>query len=99
MIWDGAKGNEEIRDLSAWKGILLGGVATSIDALAVGVAHSLADQSFHDFVPLLISVFVITALSAVLGICGGKAIGRRTGPAAEIIGGCILVGIGISLLL
>ncbi|MBQ2543402.1 MAG: manganese efflux pump [Bacteroidales bacterium] len=48
--------------------------------------------------PLLLSVFVVTALSAVLGICGGKAIGKRTGPVAEIIGGCVLIGIGISLL-
>ena len=98
MIWEGIKRDEEVRDLSAWKGIIIGGLATSIDALAVGVAQSLANQSLSDFIPLLLSVFVVTALSAVLGICGGKAIGKRTGPVAEIIGGCVLIGIGISLL-
>ena len=99
MVWSGIKGDEEVRNLGAWKGIVLGGIATSIDALAVGASQSLAGQTFPGFLPLLISVFVITALSAVLGICGGKFIGKRTGPIAEIIGGCILIGIGISLLL
>lgn len=98
MIWEGIKGDKDVRDLSAWKGIIIGGLATSIDALAVGVAQSFADQSPADFIPLLVSVFVVTALSSILGICGGKAIGKRTGPLAEIIGGCVLIGIGISLL-
>ena len=99
MVWSGIKGDEEVRNLGAWKGIVLGGIATSIDALAVGASQSLAGQTFAGFLPLLISVCVITALSAVLGICGGKFIGKRTGPIAEIIGGCVLIGIGISLLL
>ena len=98
MLIEGIRGTEEIRDLSGWRNVVLGGVATSIDALAVGVAQSFADQSPADFIPLLVSVFVVTALSAILGICGGKAIGKRTGPLAEIIGGCVLIGIGISLL-
>ncbi len=98
MIWEGIKGDEEVRDLSAWKGIILGGFATSIDALAVGAAQSFAETSTREFTPLLISVFVVTALSVILGVLGGKAIGKRTGPVAEILGGCVLIGIGISLL-
>ncbi|MBR0029157.1 MAG: hypothetical protein IJP55_02795 [Bacteroidales bacterium] len=46
----------------------------------------------------LVASLVITALSAVLGICGGRAIGKKTGRTALIIGGCVLIGIGISLL-
>ena len=98
MLWSGIKGEEEVRDLGAWRGIILGGIATSIDAFAVGVSQSISGESFSEFIPLLVSVFVITALSAVLGICGGRAIGKKTGRTALIIGGCVLIGIGISLL-
>ncbi|MBO7628886.1 MAG: manganese efflux pump, partial [Bacteroidales bacterium] len=78
--------------------IFLGGVATSIDALAVGVAESMENTAWDGFLPLHISVFVVTALTAILGICGGRFIGSRVGRIAEIIGGCVLIAIGSSLL-
>jgi putative Mn2+ efflux pump MntP len=99
MLLEGIRGKEEVRDLGSWSKIAVGGIATSIDALAVGVAQSMEDTAWHAFLPLLVSVFVVTALSAVLGICGGRFIGRRVGRAAEILGGCVLIGIGVSLLL
>ena len=99
MIWEGLKGKDEVRNLNGWKNVILGGVATSIDALAVGVADSIDGKPFSDFLPLLISVFVVTALSAVLGICGGRAIGARAGRWAEVIGGLVLIGIGVWMLL
>ncbi|MBR5042950.1 MAG: manganese efflux pump [Bacteroidales bacterium] len=99
MLLEGIRGKEEVRKLDSWRNIVLGGIATSIDALAVGVAQSMEDTRWSGFLPLLIAVFVVTALSAVLGICGGRFIGSRVGRIAEIIGGCILIGIGISLLL
>ena len=89
----------EVRDLNGWRNIVLGGVATSIDALAVGAAQSMDEVSWHAFVPLLVSVFVITALSVVVGIRGGRAIGARFGRWAEIAGGLVLIGIGVSILL
>lgn len=99
MLFEGIRGSDEVRDLGSWGKIFLGGFATSIDALAVGVAESMENTGWSSFLPLLIAVFVVTALSAVLGICGGKFIGNRVGRIAEIIGGCILIGIGVSLLL
>ena len=98
MLLEGIRGKEEVRDLGSWKNIILGGIATSIDALAVGVAQSMEDTAWSAFLPLLVSVFVVTALSAVLGICGGRFVGKHVGRAAEIIGGCVLIGIGASLL-
>ena len=93
-------GEEENADASmAPKEMLLLAIATSIDALAVGVAKSMEDTGLEAFLPLLAAVFAVTALSAVVGICGGRFIGRRAGPVAEIVGGCVLIGIGISLLL
>ena len=98
MLLEGIRGNEEVRKLDGWRNIILGGIATSIDALAVGVAESMEDTAWNGFLPLLIAVFVVTALSAVIGICGGRFIGKVAGRVAEIIGGLVLIGIGISLL-
>lgn len=98
MLVEGIRGKEEVRNLDGWRNVLVGGVATSIDALAVGVAQSMEDVSFSGFLPLLLSVFVITALSVVLGLRGGSAIGSRFGRWAEIVGGVVLIGIGVGIL-
>ena len=42
MIVEGFRGKEEVRDLNGARNIILGGIATSIDALAVGVSESMA---------------------------------------------------------
>lgn len=102
MLTEGIKalkgGETETRDLNGWKNILLGGIATSIDAMAVGVAQSMAGQTRQEFFPLFLSVLVVTAASVVIGICGGRTIGGRFGHKAEIIGGAVLIGIGVSVL-
>lgn len=102
MLTEGIKalkgGETETRDLNGWRNILLGGIATSIDAMAVGVAQSMAGQTRQEFFPLFLSVLVVTAASVVIGICGGRTIGGRFGHKAEIIGGAVLIGIGVSVL-
>ena len=99
MLIEGIRGKEEARNLDGWRNVLVGGVATSIDALAVGVAQSMEDVSFSGFLPLLLSVFAVTALSVVAGLKGGSAIGVRFGRWAEIAGGLVLIGIGVSVLI
>lgn len=99
MLIEGIKGEAEVRDLSSWRNIILGGVATSIDALAVGVAQSMEGADWPAFLPLLVAVFAITALSVVIGLRGGRAIGARFGRWAEIVGGVVLIAIGVSVLL
>lgn len=98
MLIEGIKGEAEVRDLSNWRNIILGGLATSIDALAVGVAQSMDGADWPGFLPLLVSVFAITALSVVVGLRGGRAIGARFGRWAEIVGGLVLIAIGVSVL-
>ena len=98
MLIEGIKGEAEVRDLSSWRNIILGGVATSIDALAVGVAQSMEGADWPAFLPLLVAVFVITALSVIIGLRGGRAIGERFGRWAEIVGGVVLIAIGVSVL-
>ena len=96
MLIEGIRGKAEVRNLNGWRNIVLGGLATSIDALAVGVAESMDG---HGILPLAVSVFVITALSVIIGLWGGRALGARFGRWAVIIGGTVLIAIGVSVLL
>lgn len=99
MLIEGIKGEEEVKDLNGWKNVILGGIATSIDALAVGISLSMDGQTWLEIWPLALSVLVVTALSVVAGIWGGKTIGRLVGRWAEIIGGLVLIGIGVGVLI
>ena len=87
--------------LDGFKNVVLSGVATSIDALAVGVSLSLVEttRQFASICPLFVAVFVVTALSVLAGLLGGRAIGHRFGHWAEVFGGLVLIGIGVSFLL
>ena len=99
MFIEGVKGDEEVKDLNGWKNIILGGIATSIDALAVGISLSMDARPWPEVRPLAVAVFAVTALSVIAGIWGGKTIGARAGRGAEIAGGLVLVAIGVTILL
>lgn len=87
--------------LDGLRNIVLSGVATSIDALAVGVSESMVEttRAFSSICPLFLSVFAVTALSVVAGLLGGKVLGRHLGHWAEVLGGLVLIGIGVSFLI
>lgn len=99
MLVEGLKGEEDVKNLNGLRNIVLSGIATSIDALAVGMAQSMAGSSAGEILPLLVSVFVITALSVVTGMFGGHVLGKKTGRWAEIVGGIVLICIGVNILL
>ena len=99
MLIEGIRGEAEVRDLNGWRNVLLSGVATSIDALAVGGAQSMDGVDGGGVLPLAVAVFVITALSVIVGLWGGRGIGLRLGRWAEIAGGLVLIAIGISVLI
>lgn len=70
-------------------------VATSIDALAVGVTFAVLGVAI--LVPVVVIGLVAAALTTV-----GMLIGRRVGPAfgrkAQLAGGIVLIGIGLKIL-
>lgn len=75
--------------------LLLLAVATSIDALAVGVSFSFINMA------LMMPVIIIGAMSFALTGAGffiGKKAGELLGKKAEILGGLILIGIGVKIL-
>lgn len=98
MLIEGIKDNAEVKDLNGMKNVILGGIATSIDALAVGVAQSMAGTGPRDACILIAAVLLVTILSVLAGISGGHIIGRKCGRWAEIFGGVVLIAIGTSLL-
>lgn len=76
--------------------LLVLGVATSIDALAVGVSLALLDVSI---VGAAILIGVVTAALSLGGVAIGHHAGRRLSACAELVGGLVLVGIGVKILL
>lgn len=99
MLRDGISNRSESRDLNGLRNVVIGGLATSIDALAVGCSQSLSGAAFPQILPLLISVFAITLLSVVLGIRLGSRVGIRFGRPAVIAGGAVLLAIAAVILL
>jgi putative Mn2+ efflux pump MntP len=71
-------------------------IATSIDALAVGLSLALLD------VNVFWSALVIGGVSAILSLVGlmlGNQLGMRFGKTMEILGGIILIGIGLRVVI
>jgi manganese efflux pump family protein len=71
-------------------------VATSIDALAVGLSFALLDGGI--LIPALV-IGTITFCVSCAGVMIGDRIGSAFEKAAEILGGLILIGIGLKILL
>ncbi len=88
--------HESLTDPTKGKMLVLLSIATSIDALAVGL--SLAFLGTTIWFPSVVIGIVALIMTAV-GMIFGKALGRRFGKIMEIIGGAILIGIGIKILI
>ena len=72
------------------------GLATSIDALAVGVSFAFLEIALTQ---ATIIIFTITLLASILGCYIGKLFGTRWRTAATLAGGVILIVIGTKILL
>lgn len=91
MLYGALAGKEEALELDSFRNVVLGGIATSIDAAAVGAAQGISGVAWPEFLPLFVAVFLITAFSVILGISGGSRLGRWLGRGAEILGGAVLL--------
>ena len=83
-------------DLSAKKMFVMA-VATSIDALAVGVSLAMAGDVNISMAVILIGV--ITFAMCAVGVKIGNVFGSRFEKKAQVAGGCILIILGIKILL
>ena len=72
-------------------------VATSIDALAVGVTFSMMPD-VNIFLAILL-IGLITLAISMIGVKIGNLFGDRFEKQAGILGGCLLIAIGVKILL
>ena len=100
MIWESLKkeeasGEEQEASLGPKKMLPLA-VATSIDALAVGVSFAFLRVSI---VPAVTFIGITTLAISMAGVKIGHVFGRRFKSKAELAGGIILVLIGLKILI
>jgi manganese efflux pump family protein len=98
MIWEFFQGKSEsgVSDISKWGTLLTLAVATSIDALAVGLSFALLRINIAAAAAIIgIVAFAIT----VFGYWMGKKVGVLIGRWALLVGALILIGIGARILI
>jgi manganese efflux pump family protein len=97
MIRTGIRPEHEAAAVDPSRGLVLVllAIATSIDALAVGL--SLGMLHVRIWLPSL-AIGIITAGMTVLAIAGGARVGRWLGHRAQVAGGVILLLIGLKIL-
>jgi putative Mn2+ efflux pump MntP len=101
MMVEFIKGKDETggqKKLNPWKlsVVLTLALATSIDALAVGISFAFLD--FEPYVSALI-IGLVTLLISFLGLFLGSKYGRKLHIPAELLGGIVLIGIGTKILI
>lgn len=97
MIREGVSGDEEKTDDSvSIKSMLPLAIATSIDALAVGVTFAFLRVNIVYAVSF---IGVITFLLSTVGVKVGNVFGARYKSKAEIAGGVILILMGLKILI
>lgn len=90
------KGEEDCDPSLAPMTMLLLAVATSIDALAVGVTFAFLRV---DILPAIALIGVCTFIISAAGVKVGNVFGTRYKSKAELFGGVVLVLIGLKILL
>ncbi|MBX5326285.1 MAG: manganese efflux pump MntP family protein [Candidatus Bathyarchaeia archaeon] len=97
MIFDSPKiesHKEESKPLTLYVLLVLS-VATSIDALAVGLSFAFLKISIA--APVII-IGTVTFLFSLMGVFAGAKLGHLFENKIEIVGGFVLIGIGIKIL-
>ena len=97
MIWEGFhhETEEEVAATVGLRGLLLQGVATSIDALSVG--FTIADDLWYFALTESLIIGVVTFFICLAGLRIGRRFGTLLADKASILGGLILVAIGLEI--
>lgn len=94
---DGEEDSQELSsDRLAIKEVVLLAIATSIDALAVGITFAFLQV---DIVVSVLLIGIITFALSFIGVAVGHQFGARFEKPASIVGGVVLILIGLKILL
>lgn len=97
MIHEALDNDEEEADASLdVKTMFLFAVATSIDALAIGITFAFLKVSI---IPAVCFIGIVTFIISFAGVKIGNVFGARYKNKAEIVGGVILILLGLKILL
>ena len=88
--------DEGVDDNLGFRTMLLLAIATSIDALAVGISLAMTGDGIVE--PALI-IGAVTMIISMFGVWIGSRFGDRYGKKAELVGGVILILIGLRIVL
>ena len=101
MLLEGLRGGESEQGAESaavgWSGLMLQGIATSIDALSVG--FTIAEYSWRAALTEALIIGIVTFLICLAGLRIGKFFGMRLAGKASILGGVILIAIGLEIFL
>ena len=99
MIWESFRsrdGNSKSTDMTRGFLLLTLSLATSIDALAVGLTFAFIKINI---VVASLTIGVVASVATAIGFLLGRKAGHLIGRRVEAIGGIILIGIAIRILL
>lgn len=96
MIWDTLyeSGDEAVEDPTNTRTLLIMAVATSIDALAVGIGFALTNVNI---IAAATCIGVVTFALCTLGVMLGKKLGDAFKKYAQLAGGVVLCLIGLKI--
>lgn len=97
MLFDGIRNREDSeakRRVGFW-GLMLQGVATSIDALSVG--FTIEQYPWSMALVSTLTIGVVTFFICIAGLAVGRRFGTRLSNKAAILGGVILILIGLEI--
>ena len=98
MLLEGIRGGDDDEDevkAVGFAGLMVQGVATSIDALSVG--FTIADYDFFMALLAAVIIAVVTFFICFGGLGIGKKVGTKLAGKASILGGVILIFIGLEI--
>lgn len=97
MIYDSTQEEEECKANPLCNKTLFGlAIATSIDAMAIGISLAILKS---DIVIQASLIGIVTFLMSVSGVYFGSRFGRKVDLKLDLIGGLILIGIGAKILI
>lgn len=96
MIRESRGEDENLNDSFSLKTMLPLAVATSIDALAVGITFAFLKV---DIVPAVLFIGITTFMLSAVGLKIGNVFGAKYKARAELFGGIVLIVMGLKILL
>ncbi len=101
MLWESVHHQPETLEATdvdpfSLRVMLILAIATSIDALAVGITLPMLNAPF---VVSLATIGVTTALLSTIGLLAGRRLGPALGKRLDVVGGLVLMGFGIKILI